>query len=47
MRWNITQDEPISDQTEMGRIRKVVSGLSDNDSLVVRIPLKYRLKEQD
>lgn len=33
MKWNVSQDEPLLD---MGRIRKVVSGLSDNDSLVVR-----------
>ncbi|XP_071148526.1 voltage-dependent L-type calcium channel subunit beta-1-like isoform X1 [Mytilus edulis] len=31
MKWNVSQDEPLLD---MGRIRKVVSGLSDNDSLV-------------
>jgi hypothetical protein len=32
MKWNVPQDEPLLD---MGRIRKVVSGFSDNDSLVV------------
>ena len=32
MKWSNIQDDPLID---MGRIRKTVSGFSDNDSLVV------------